>query len=60
MGTVQYIYGVWLPNNKRYERVPLAPEFIWYDERFRKNSEFDYYIPIQEKSLTTEIKDSLL
>ncbi len=53
MGTIQYIYGEWLPNNKKYERVRLAPVFAWYDERFEQNSdnsEFDYYIPIQEKS----------
>ena len=55
MGTIQYIYGEWLPNNKIYERVPLAPDFVWYDKRFEQNSdnsEFDYYIPIQEKSTT--------
>ncbi len=56
MGTIQYIYREWLPNNKKYERVPLAPEFAWYDSgRFKANSdnsEFDYYIPIQEKSST--------
>ncbi|MHA1915898.1 MAG: effector binding domain-containing protein [Promethearchaeota archaeon] len=50
--TIQYIYGEWLPNNKKYERVPLAPEFAWYDRRFEQdsdNAEFDYYIPVQEK-----------
>ena len=53
METVKYIYEEWLPNNKKYERVPLAPEFVRFDDRFEKdsdNSELDYYIPIQEKS----------
>jgi len=50
--TFGYIYGEWLPNNSRYERVPFAPEFEWYGPRFQKNSdtsELDLYIPIQEK-----------
>ncbi|MFW9872508.1 MAG: GyrI-like domain-containing protein [Candidatus Thorarchaeota archaeon] len=50
--TFQYIYGDWLVNNTRYERVPFAPEFEWYDQRFNINSddsELDLYIPIQEK-----------
>jgi len=50
--TYRYIYGDWLPNNTRYERVPFAPEFEWYDQRFNLNSEdseLDLYIPIQEK-----------
>ena len=50
--TYRYIYGDWLPNNTRYERVPFAPEFEWYDKRFNLNSEdseLDLYIPIQEK-----------
>lgn len=52
METVQYIHGEWFPNNKKYEQIPLAPEFICFDRRFEKNSdesELDYYIPIQEK-----------
>jgi predicted aldo/keto reductase-like oxidoreductase/predicted transcriptional regulator YdeE len=50
--TYQYIYGDWLINNTRYERVPFAPEFEWYDQRFNINSddsELDLYIPIREK-----------
>ena len=50
--TFSFIYEEWLPNNSRYERVPFAPEFEWYDQRFQKNSdisELDLYIPIQEK-----------
>jgi predicted aldo/keto reductase-like oxidoreductase/predicted transcriptional regulator YdeE len=50
--TFQYIYEDWLVNNTRYERVPFAPEFEWYDQRFNINSddsELDLYIPIQEK-----------
>jgi flavin reductase (DIM6/NTAB) family NADH-FMN oxidoreductase RutF/predicted transcriptional regulator YdeE len=52
-GTVSYVFGEWFPNNKKYERVPLAPDFIWYDARYTQNSnkpEFDWYIPIQKKS----------
>jgi len=52
-GTVSYVFEDWFPNNKKYERVPLAPDFIWYDARYTQNSdkpEFDWYIPIQEKS----------
>ena len=48
----RYIYGDWLPNNTRYERMPFAPEFEYYDQRFNLNSddsELDLYIPIQEK-----------
>ncbi|MHA2184856.1 MAG: nitroreductase family protein [Promethearchaeota archaeon] len=55
METIQYIYREWLPNNEKYERVPLAPEFAFYDGRFEPNSdisEFDWYLPIQEKSDT--------
>jgi len=51
--TFDYIYGDWLPNNSRYERVPFAPEFEWYDQRFQKNSDtsgLDLYIPIREKT----------
>jgi predicted aldo/keto reductase-like oxidoreductase/predicted transcriptional regulator YdeE len=50
--TYQYIYGDWLQNNTRYERVPLAAEFEWYDQRFNVNSdvsELDLYIPVREK-----------
>jgi predicted aldo/keto reductase-like oxidoreductase/predicted transcriptional regulator YdeE len=50
--TFGYIYGEWLPNNSRYERLPFAPEFEWYDQRFQKTSdtsELDLYIPIKEK-----------
>jgi len=50
--TFQYIYEDWLVNNSRYERVPFAFEFEWYDQRFNLNSddsELDLYIPIQEK-----------
>ncbi|MHA1885652.1 MAG: flavin reductase [Promethearchaeota archaeon] len=50
-GTVQFVLGEWFPNNKKYERVPFAPDFIWYDARYTQNSdkpEFDWYIPIQE------------
>jgi AraC family transcriptional regulator len=50
--TIQYINGEWLVNNTRYERVPLAPEFEYYDQRFSltsAESELDLYIPIQEK-----------
>ncbi len=50
--TLQYIYGDWLPNNTTYERVPFAPEFESYTQRFNLNSdqsELDIYIPIQEK-----------
>ncbi|MHA2040043.1 MAG: nitroreductase family protein [Promethearchaeota archaeon] len=58
METIQYLYGEWLPNNKKYKRVPLAPEFAWYDRgRFKPNSdnsEFDWYIPIQEKTSPTK------
>ena len=53
MATVQYVFGEWFPNNKKYERVPLAPDFVWYDLRYKPRSdksEFDWYIPIQEKS----------
>jgi flavin reductase (DIM6/NTAB) family NADH-FMN oxidoreductase RutF/predicted transcriptional regulator YdeE len=53
METIRYIYGEWLPNNKKYERVPGAPEFAYYDIRFEPDSdssEFDWYIPIHEKS----------
>ena len=50
--TFQYIYGDWIVNNTRYERVPLAPEFEYYDQRFSltsAESELDLYIPIKEK-----------
>jgi len=50
--TFRYIYGEWLPNNPRYERVPYGIEFEYYDQRFRINSddsELDLYLPIQEK-----------
>jgi len=50
--TLRYIYGEWLPNNSKYERVPYGIEFEYYDQRFRINSddsELDLYIPIQEK-----------
>ena len=50
--TFDFIYGEWLTNNSRYERVPFAPEFEWYDQRFQKDSdtsELDLYIPIREK-----------
>jgi AraC family transcriptional regulator len=50
--TIQYIYQDWLPNNTRYERVPFAPEFEWYDQRFNRDSddsELDLYIPVHEK-----------
>jgi len=50
--TFQYINGDWLVNNTRYQRVPLAPEFEYYDQRFSltsEESELDLYIPIQEK-----------
>ncbi|MFX1324660.1 MAG: aldo/keto reductase, partial [Promethearchaeota archaeon] len=50
--TYQYIYGEWLPNNTKYERVPFAAEFEWYDQRFNVNSddsELDLYIPVREK-----------
>jgi len=50
--TFQYIYQDWLVNNSRYERVPFAPEFEWYDQRFNANSddsELDLYVPIREK-----------
>ncbi|MBY8992770.1 MAG: effector binding domain-containing protein [Candidatus Lokiarchaeota archaeon] len=53
MATVQYVFGEWFPDNKKYERVPLAPDFVWYDARYNPRSdksEFDWYIPIQEKS----------
>ncbi|MHA2472219.1 MAG: flavin reductase [Promethearchaeota archaeon] len=30
-GTVQFVLGEWFPNNKKYERVPFAPDFIWYE-----------------------------
>ena len=50
--TIQYINGDWLVNNTRYQRVPLAPEFEYYDQRFSltsAESELDLYIPIKEK-----------
>ena len=50
--TFQYIYGDWIVNNTRYERIPLAPEFEYYDQRFSltsAESELDLYIPIQDK-----------
>jgi len=50
--TFQYIYGDWIVNNTRYERVPLAPEFEYYDQRFSltsAESELDLFIPIKEK-----------
>ena len=50
--THQYINEEWLLNNPRYERVPFAAEFEWYDARFSlvsEASELDLYIPIQEK-----------
>ena len=50
--TYEYIYGDWLVNNTRYERVPWAAEFEWYDQRFSltsADSELDLYIPIQGK-----------
>ncbi|MCK4285519.1 MAG: effector binding domain-containing protein, partial [Candidatus Lokiarchaeota archaeon] len=50
--TYDYIYGDWLVNNTRYQRVPFAPEFEYYDQRFSLTSvesELDLYIPIQEK-----------
>ncbi|MFX1372836.1 MAG: flavin reductase [Promethearchaeota archaeon] len=53
--SIQYIYEEWFPNNKKYEPVPLAPEFWYYDGRYEYNSddsELDFYIPIQEKSTT--------
>jgi predicted transcriptional regulator YdeE len=46
------VFGEWFPNNSKYERVPLAPDFVWYDARFKLDSidsEFDWYIPIQKK-----------
>lgn len=54
MATVQYVFGEWFPSNKKYERVPFAPDFVWYDERYNPRSdksEFDWYIPIQEKHI---------
>jgi len=50
--TYDYVYGDWLVNNTRYQRVPFAPEFEYYDQRFSLTSvesELDLYIPIQEK-----------
>jgi predicted aldo/keto reductase-like oxidoreductase/predicted transcriptional regulator YdeE len=50
--TYSYIYGDWVQNNTRYERVPFVAEFEWYDQRFNVNSdvsELDLYIPVQEK-----------
>jgi predicted transcriptional regulator YdeE/heterodisulfide reductase subunit C len=50
--TYQYINDDWFVNNTRYQRVPFAPEFEYYDRRFSltsKESELDLYIPIQEK-----------
>ncbi len=50
--TYEYIYGDWLVNNTRYERVPWVAEFEWYDARFSlvsEDSELDLYIPIQAK-----------
>ncbi|MFW9940747.1 MAG: flavin reductase [Candidatus Thorarchaeota archaeon] len=55
LDSIQYIYREWFPNNKKYERVPLAPELWYYDGRYEFNSddsELDVYIPIQEKSTT--------
>ncbi|MHA2006123.1 MAG: hypothetical protein ACXABO_01620 [Promethearchaeota archaeon] len=49
----QYIEREWLPNNKKYERVPFGAGIEWYEERFNpvsEESEMDIYIPIREKS----------
>jgi predicted aldo/keto reductase-like oxidoreductase/predicted transcriptional regulator YdeE len=50
--TYQYILGDWVNNNTRFRRVPFAPGFEWYDQRYNQNSdesELDLYVPIEEK-----------
>jgi len=50
----QYIDREWLPNNKKYERVPFGAGIEWTDERFNpisEESEMDIYIPIRGKSI---------
>lgn len=48
--TIDYIWGVWLPQSRHIRRE--APDFELYDERFKMEdpeSEVDLYIPIEEK-----------
>jgi AraC family transcriptional regulator len=50
--TYRYILEDWRKNNTRYNQIPFAPAFEWYDQRFDANSddsELDLYIPIEEK-----------
>ncbi|WP_371803129.1 GyrI-like domain-containing protein [Candidatus Lokiarchaeum ossiferum] len=50
--TYDYINEQWHPDKPLYEKTPFGVIIEWYDQRFRRDSEYselDLYIPIQKK-----------